>query len=136
MEHVTNKYVPSPQKSVLYPKHLTSLRKFSGAYQCVLFSIGSILLKYQTFIACTMYPHYRRLFYMKTKYIVEPGPASTEGERPPTNPAIRVRLPPPKILLSCVFKSTHLYGTVIYLFSEKAKAPSTGNGSSLQFSPV
>ena len=25
-----------------------------------------------------------------------PGPASTVGDRPPTNPAIRVRFPPPK----------------------------------------
>ena len=54
-----------------------------------------------------------------------PGPASTEGERPPTNPAIRVHLLPPTILLSHVFKST-----------QKAKVPSTGNGSSLQYSPV
>ena len=65
-----------------------------------------------------------------------PGPASTEGERLPTNAAIRVGLPPPTILISCSFKSTHIYGTATYLFSKKVKAPSTGNGNSLQFSPV
>ena len=56
------------------------------------------------------------------------GPASTVEDRPPSNPAIRVRLPPQTILLSHVFKSTHIDGTRIYLFSgKKGKAPSLDN---------
>ena len=33
---------------------------------------------------------------MRDKINLQPGPASTVGDRPPTNPAIRVRFPPPK----------------------------------------
>ena len=33
-------------------------------------------------------------------FMYMPGPASTVGERPPTNPAIRVRFPPETLLLS------------------------------------
>ena len=36
------------------------------------------------------------IFYFFYKWFFWPGPASTEGDRPPTNPEIRVRFPLPK----------------------------------------
>ena len=65
----------------------------------------------------------------RKKIINPPGPASTGEDRPPSNPAIRVCLPPRQmILLSRVFENTHLYGIAIYQISlqgQRAKAPST-----------
>ena len=58
---------------------------------------------------------------------------------PPSNPAIRVRLPPEAddTFFSCVSKSTHIYRTAIYRIThqrQKAKAPSTGQQRLLHLS--
>ena len=65
-----------------------------------------------------------------------PGPASTEGDRPPTNPAIRVRFPSeadgyffPDLAEKCV---TPIYSN--YSLQRKAKAPSTGRKADFTFS--
>jgi len=57
-----------------------------------------------------------------------PGPASTVGERPPTNPAIRLRFP---VLLSRRF--TQYYAKPQFI-GKKRNTPSTGKKSGLQLS--
>ena len=62
-----------------------------------------------------------------------PGPASTEGDRPPTNPAIRVRLSTEADDTSFAVAKNARHRFIELLFSEKAKAPSTGKERGLQF---
>ena len=70
----------------------------------------------------------------------QPGPASTVVERPPTNPAIRVRFRPEAddiSFSSCLNVHNFIRDPDLSNYSlqrKKAKAPSTGNESSLQFS--
>ena len=54
------------------------------------------------------------------------GPASTVGDRPPTNPAIRVCFPPEADDTSFAVAKNERHRFIELLFSEKAKAPSTG----------
>ena len=62
---------------------------------------------------------------------LKPGPASTVEDRPPSNPAIGVRLPPSA---DNVFKRTHIDGTTIYWWQwQKAKAPSLDNSGRYNF---
>ena len=64
-----------------------------------------------------------------------PGPASTVEERPPINPAIRVRFPSEADGISFAPWQKKC-ATPIYRItpSEKARTPSTGTKSGLQFS--
>ena len=69
-----------------------------------------------------------------------PGPASSEGDRPPTNPAIQVRFSTALQQIASVADRVcgrFLYATLIYLkpslqcSKKKSKAPSTGKESRL-----
>ena len=64
-----------------------------------------------------------------------PGPASSEEDRPPTNPAIQVRSSTEAdgyfFTSGKYMRDTDLFET--FLFSEKAKAPSTGRKADFTF---
>ena len=55
-----------------------------------------------------------------------PGPASTVGDRPPTNPAFRVRFLPEADDTSFAVAKNGRHRFIELLFSKKAKAPSSG----------
>ena len=66
----------------------------------------------------------------------QPGLASTEGDRPPTNPAIQVRFPSEAdgyffraVAVKC---ATPIYSN--HSLQRKAKAPSTGRKADFTFS--